>query len=272
MLAPLGKGSAITPPMTLPGLVADYDNTGLGMLYNTCRSVASGTYGYDLTEFDFTYVCTAGAPAADYAGLAFVGGVGFHLANSSWGSAVACHEFGHNLGLNHAHFWDTGARSTIGNGQNVEYGDNNDPMGGGGSPNTYNSRYKNYLGWIHDTDVADLAVTGSGLYRLYCFDLDTSVGLRGLKFARDASQNYWLNFRQRKTNKKALMNGAQLLWTGNGNQGSYLLDVRLKGNADDNAIIIGQTFSEVSKGFHVTPVGKGHTFPESLDVRVNIGS
>ncbi len=271
-LAPLGKGSAITPPMLLPGVVADYDDTGLGALYNNSRTAASTTYGYDLAQFDFTYVCTGGRPAAGYAGLAFVGGVGFHLANSYWDSAVSVHEFGHNLGLNHAHFWDTGARSIIGSGQNVEYGDNNDPMGGGGSPNAYNSRYKNYLGWIRDTDVVDLNIAGSGLYRLYAFDLDNSVGLRGLKFARDGSQNYWLNFRQRKTNKKSLMNGAQLLWTGNGNQGSYLLDVRLKGNADDNAIVIGRTFSDVAEGYHVTPIGKGRTFPESLDVRVNIGS
>lgn len=271
-LAPLGKGSAITPAMLLPGLVAEYDDTGLGKLYNTCRDVARTNFNYDLSQFDFTYVCTGGRPAASYAGLAFVGGVGFHLANSYWDAAVASHEFGHNLGLNHAHFWDTSLGSIIGAGQNVEYGDNNDPMGGGGSPNSYNSRYKNYLGWIPDADIVDLNAAGSGLYRLYAFDLDNSVGLRGLKFARDGSQNYWLNFRQRKTSKKALMNGVQLLWTGNGNQGSYLLDVRLKGNADDNAIVIGRTFSDVAKGYHVTPVGKGHTLPESIDVRVNIGT
>jgi hypothetical protein len=271
MLAPLGRGSEVTPPMLLPGLVAEYDNTGLGKLYNTCRDVAQNTFGYDLTEFDFTYVCTAGAPAADYAGLAFVGGVGFHLANSYWDPAVSCHEYGHNLGLNHAHFWDTGLRSMIGSGVNVEYGDNNDPMGGGGSPNSYNSRYKNYLGWILDSDIADLNVRGSGVYRLYAFDLDNSVGLRGLKFRRNASQNYWINFRQRKTSKKALMNGVQTLWTGNGNEGSYLVDVNLKGSADDNAVVIGRTFGDPGLQFYFTPLGKGHTFPESMDVRVNLG-
>jgi len=252
--------------------VADYDDQGLSKLYPTCRDVASTNYGYDLSQYDFFYVCTAGSPAASYAGLAYVGGVGFHLANSYWDPAVSVHEFGHNLGLNHAHFWDTQAKSIIGSGQNVEYGDNNDPLGGGGNPNQYNSRYKNYLGWIDDTDVADLNVTGSGIYRLYCFDQDVGTGLRGLKFTRNASQNYWLNFRQRKTSKPALMNGVQLLWTGSGNQGSYLLDVRLKGNADDNAIVIGRTFSDPAAGFHVTPVGKGHTWPESMDLVVNVGS
>jgi hypothetical protein len=271
VLAPLGKGSDITPSMTLPGLVAEYDNTGLGKLYTTCLNVAQSSYGYDLAKYDYTYVCTAGRPAADYAGLAFVGGVGFHLANSYWDAATACHEFGHNLGLNHAHFWDTDLKSVIGDGVNVEYGDRNDPMGGGGSPNSYNSRYKNYLGWIVESDVADLNVLGSGQYRLYAFDLDNSSGLRGLKFRRNASQNYWIESRQRKTGNKALQNGVQLLWTGNGNEGSYLLDVRLKGNSDNNAIVIGQTFSDLGLNLHVTPLRLGHTLPESIDVRVNVG-
>lgn len=271
VLAALGKGSDITPPMTLPGLVAQYDNTGLDKLYNTCKDVASGTFGYDLAKYDFLYVCTDSKPAASYCGLAFVGGVGFHLANKCWDPAVASHEFGHNLGLNHAHFWDTSLQSTIGDGQNVEYGDGNDPMGGGGSPNQYNSRYKNYLGWIKDTDIVDLNTAKSGTYRLYCFDLNEGSGIRGLKFRRNASQNYWINFRQRKTDKKALVNGVQLLWTGNGNEGSYLLDVRLKGNADDNAVVIGRTFSDPSLDFNFTPIRKANTYPESIDVVVNVG-
>ncbi len=141
-LAPLGQGSDITPAMTLPGLVADYNNEGLGKLYQGCKDAAQNDHGYNLSQYDFLYVCTDSKPAASYCGLAYVGGVGFHLANSCWDAAVSSHEFGHNLGLNHAHFWDTKARSIIGDGQNVEYGDNNDPMGGGGSPNQYNSRYK----------------------------------------------------------------------------------------------------------------------------------
>ena len=271
VLAPLGKGSDITPAMTLPGLVAEYDNTGLGKLYQTCQDVARDTFGYDLTEYDFLYVCTDGKPAASYCGLAYVGGVGFHLANRCFDAAVSSHEFGHNLGLNHAHFWDTALKSAIGDGQNVEYGDNNDPMGGGGSPNQYNSRYKNYLGWIKDSDIVDLNAAGSGTYRLYSFDGSVGIGVRGLKFRRNANQNYWLNFRQRKTSKKALMNGVQLLWSGNGNEGTYLLDVRLKGNADDNAIVIGRTFSDPSIDFHFTPIGKANTYPEAIDIVVNSG-
>ncbi|HWN95324.1 MAG TPA: Ig-like domain-containing protein, partial [Methylomirabilota bacterium] len=138
-------------------------------------------------------------------------------------------------------------------------------MGGGGDPNQFNSRYKNYLGWITNTDITTIPSVGLNRYRLYCFDLDYSVGLRGLRFVR-GSDNYWLNFRQRKTTKAALMNGVQLLWTGNGNQGSYLLDVRLKGDADNNAVVIGRTFTDTNLNFHFTPIGKGNTYPQSIDV------
>ncbi len=272
VFAPLRQGSDISPEILMPGSVSSY-SAGLGSTFTAIKNVARTNYGLDEADYDFEYYVTSNRPAASYAGLGNVGGPGFHLANGYFGAATAGHEFGHNLGLNHAHFWDSGAQSIIGAGQNVEYGDNNDPMGGGGNPNQYNSRYKNFLGWIPDSDIVDLNVLGSDRYRLYAFDLDSSTsGWRGLKFARSVSQNYWLNFRQRKTDKPALLNGVQLLWTGNGNQGSYLLDVRLKGDADDNAIVVGRTFSDPALGLHVTPVGKGHTYPESMDVVVHTGS
>jgi hypothetical protein len=267
VFAPLRRGSDISPEILMPGSVTSY-SSGLGSIFTAIKDVARTNYGMDSANYDFVYYVTGSRPSASYAGLGFVGGVGFHLANGYFDAATASHEFGHNLGLNHAHFWDTASQSIIGNGQNVEYGDGNDPMGGGGDPNQYNSRYKNYLGWIPGADVADLNTTGSGLYRLYCFDLDYSVGLRGLKFRRSGSQNYWINFRQRKTSKPSLMNGVQLLWTGNGNEGSYLLDAQLRGGSDDNAIVIGRTFTDLSLKFHVTPVGKGNTFPQSIDVMI----
>ena len=63
-MAAVPSSAALTPSMPLPGLAADYDNTGLGKLYQTSRVVAATSYGYDLTKYDFTYVCTAAKPAA----------------------------------------------------------------------------------------------------------------------------------------------------------------------------------------------------------------
>jgi len=270
--APLGEGSDMTPDMLIPGDVDSYEaglGSGAGQAWQAVRDVARTNYSYDLTQYDFLYYVTTDQPSADYCGLGFVGGVGFHLANSCFSASVSAHEFGHNLGLNHAHFWDTALQSIVGSGQNVEYGDSTDPMGGGGDPNQFGSRYKNYLSWITNSDIATIPATGSNFYRLYCFDLDYSVsGLRGLRFANTTptSDYYWLQFRQRRTSAPALMNGAQLLWTDNGGGSSYLLDVRLKGSASDNAIVIGRTFSDTNLNFHVTPIGKGNTYPESLDI------
>jgi len=129
IFAGLGQGSDVTPMMKLPGVAADYDNTGLGKLYDTCRGVAQTNYGFNLGQYDFFYVVTGGQPAAGYAGLGFVRGVGFHLANGYFGAGTASHEYGHNLGLNHANFWSTLGKTLIGTGNSVEYGDGNDPMG-----------------------------------------------------------------------------------------------------------------------------------------------
>ena len=70
------------------------------------------------------------------------------------------------------------------------------------------------------------------------------------------------------------MSGAGLRWAQNGNQKSQLLDTT-PGSTDgknDAALVIGRTFSDKRRGIHITPVGKGGTSPESLDVVVNLGS
>ena len=273
VFAGLGQGSDVTPIMLLPGNASAYDNTGLGKLYETCKAVAQTNYGYNLAQYDFFYVVTGAKPAASYAGLGFVRGVGFHLANGYYGAGTASHEYGHNLGLNHANFWSTLGKTIIGAGNSVEYGDGNDPMGGGGgSPQHYGSRYKNYLTWVPDSDVAAVSVVNSGTYRLYALDQsEVPGGYRGLRITRSGSQNYWVQFRRRFSGK-SLQNGVELLWTGNGNQSSLLLDTRLKDSSGDNGVAIGRTFSDTSLGIHITPVGKAHTYPESMDVTVNVGS
>ena len=185
---------------------------------------------------------------------------------------MSSHELGHNFGLNHANAWDTGGLSVLGAGSNVEYGDSFDTMGNSTAGRRhFNTRYKNYLNWLPTTQVK--IVTASGNYRLFAHDATNAATTRAVRIARNAQTNYWLEFRQKFTDRPALMDGVGLRWARSGNQQSLLLDVT-PGSADgknDSALLIGRTFSDRAAGIHITPLAKGRTIPESLDLQVNLG-
>lgn len=266
IIAPVGEGSDITPTMRLPNEVESYQN--MGTLLGACRAAATAL-GYDMNKYDFYFVCTAGKPTASFAGLGYVGGVGFWLANRYWDVRTGAHEFGHNLGLGHANWWNTSGSSMLGAGTSEEYGDPFDTMGGSGGGNLHFSSFsKNKLGWIPDADCP--TVSTGGFYRLYAHDDPRASGVRGLRFRRSGG-DYWMEFRQRFTGNRALMNGLAFRWVGGS---TTLLDATpgSSGNKDDHPLVIGRTFSDRKLGLHVTPIGKGRTYPESLDLMVYVGN
>ena len=270
IIAPVGQGTDITPVMRMSENAAAYDNAGLSKLYPEARDVAETNFNYDLDKYDFCFVCTGGKPAYGYAGLGYVGGVGYHLANSYFNVRTSAHEFGHNLGLGHANWWDTGGQSTIGPGSNEEYGDPIDTMGGsGGGIRHFSASFKNRLGWIPNGDA--ITVTASGLYRLHAHDIATApIGLRALRLNRSSGDPYWIEFRQLWTDYKALMNGINFRWAGGS---SELLDMNpgSAGGKYDHSLTIGRTFSDPALNYHITPLRKANTYPESIDVAINIG-
>jgi hypothetical protein len=270
--ARLGAGSDYTPVFRMPHNASYY---GTNNYYDTLRSdarSAATTAGYTLGSFDRDLICFGAIPGWSWAGLGYIGAAGVWLRNS-FSTGVAAHELGHNCGLNHANFWDTSGQSVIGSGISVEYGDSFDTMGAASAGNNhFNARYKSYLNWLVAADVQ--AISSSGIYRIFAHDNTNSAGIRALKIARDASTNYWVEFRQKFTSNKWLMNGAGIRRAQNGNQRSELLDTT-PGSADgknDSAVVIGRTFSDTQGGIHVTPIGKGGTSPESLDIVVNLGT
>ena len=271
IIAPVGKGSDITPVMRMANNASFYDNKGLSDLYPEARNVAQSVHGYDLSKYDFFFVCTGGRPSYGYAGLGYVGGVGYHLANSYFDVRTSAHELGHNLGLSHANWFDTAGRSTIGAGSNEEYGDPFDTMGGsGGGSRHFSASFKNRLDWIPASDA--LTVTASGTYRLHAHDITTApVGLRAIRLNRSGGDPYWVEFRQLWTANKALMNGVNIRRAGGSSQ---LLDMTPGSSAgkDDHSLIIGRTFSDVGNSVHVTPLRKGNTHPESIDLQINVGA
>jgi hypothetical protein len=264
-------GSDFTPVFRMPQPAAYY---GTNDYYNQLRSEArnaAATAGYTLTNYHLDVICMGPVPGFGWAGLGYVGSAGSWLRNN-FSTGVAAHELGHNYGLNHANFWNTSGASIIGPGSSSEYGDSFDTMGAASAGNNhFNARYKHYLNWLTTNEV--VTATTNGTYRIVCHDNAAATGIRGLKIIKNSSTNYWVEFRQKFNGNQWLMNGAGLRWAQNGNQKSQLLDTT-PGSTDgktDSALVIGRTFSDLGAGIHITPIGKGGTTPESLDVVVNLG-
>jgi hypothetical protein len=265
-----GDGSDITPTFRLSQPAAYYGTNGNYNKLRTEARTAAATAGYDVASYDRDLICFGAVPNLNWSGLAFVGASGVWLHNN-FSTGVTAHELGHNLGLNHANFWDTSGQSVIGPGSNIEYGDLYDTMGAStGSSKHFNVRNKAYLNWLKTNEWIN--VTTNGRYRIFAHDSSDATGLRGLRIVKNSNTNYWLEFRQKISNKW-LLAGAGLRRAQNGNQQSQLLDTTpgsLNGK-NDSCIAIGATFSDRIAGIHITPVAKGGTVPESLDVVVNIG-
>ncbi len=266
--------TTVTPLITMPfprnwygGFVAGY------------AAVEARNHGFDYRDFDL-WVARSNVGGS----YAAVGGRGAHLNTSSVGAA--CHELGHNYGLLHANGWLTANESVIGPGTNAEYNDPFDRMGGGGSldpANHFNACSKNLLGWLTDDNV--LTAAASGTYRVHAFDREApKPGTYGaIRIRKDAYQDwlygrdYWFAFRERPRTpgNPWLAEGLDCHWDPweESNGGTQILDMT-PGSPNgfrDAPLLIGRTFTDPAAGIHVTPIGKGRTSPESIDVVVNLG-
>jgi len=266
---PLGEGSAVTATLRMPKTAKEYGATDASVLRTDARNAAKAA-GFVLTAYDLDLICFGNVPGFAWAGLGYVGAPGCWIrASFDTAGGVPGHELGHNYGLNHANYWDTsGAGATVSTGSNVEYGDTFDTMGNAGAGRRhFNARNRAALNWLVPAGVRTL--TTNGIYRVFAVDATNATGIRALKVARNNRTNYWYEFRQRFTDNRWLMSGLGVRWARSDNNDQSLLLDTTPGSADgknDSAVVIGSTFSDPVADIHITPVGKGGTVPESLDV------
>ena len=271
----LGEGSAVTATLRLPRANADYSALDPSKLREEARSVAAAA-GYVLNNYDFDVICFKSVAGYGWSGLGYVGAPGAWVQDAfDEAGGVFCHELGHNFGLNHANFWDTGGESVIGSkGNDVEYGDSFDTMGNATAGRRhFNARNKAYLNWIRGTSELQTLST-SGTFRLFAHDMTNNSGLRALKVIKDAKTNYWFEYRARFADNRWMSNGIGIRRARSDSaRQSQLLDTTA-GSSDgknDSPLVVGRTFSDPVAGIHVTPIQLNSTVPPSVDVVFNRG-
>ncbi|MEM7392036.1 MAG: PKD domain-containing protein, partial [Verrucomicrobiota bacterium] len=273
-VAPEGEGSDIVL-VTLTNNAAVYDGDH-GRVRNESQADAVAQ-GYDLSQYDFRVFFTGGQPAFPWCGLGTVGGGNPWSMVRCLNVGVTMHELGHNIGLLHGNYWDTDDESAMGPGQNAEYGDSFDVMGGAGSGGHHSVKFKRQVGWVYDEDYPTISTNGR--YRVFTLDNVDTFGIRGLRYQPTQSLTWshddvFLEFRQNFTGNAWLMNGLGVRWGYSGGGGrSQLVDTTpgSENNKNDSAVVLGRTFADVDSEVYITPVRFGNTYPESIDVQVNFG-
>ncbi len=266
-------GSAMTPVLRMPNTAAYYGSVDASILRTAARSAATAK-GYVLSSYDFDLTCMGAVPGFGWAGLGYIGAPGVWIRSAFDASGgVPAHELGHNLGLFHANYWDTGGQSVTGAGASVEYGDPFDTMGNAtAGQRHFNVRSKNFLDWLPNTYVKNVTTTGT--YRVFAMDSTNGpTSVRALTIRYNLKTNYWIDVRQKFPSNQWLRNGVGLRWGRTDASPTLLLDTT-PGSADgknDSAVVVGRTYSDRALGVHVTPIAKGGTDPIWVDVAVRFG-
>ena len=255
--------ATVTPLIVLPQTLAwyiakDSEVDGLGTMQSQARAEAR-KLGYDPGQYNCIIVRVNGGLRS---GASWGGGDSVWL---GWGGMdVINHECGHSLGRSHANYWQTSDGTAYGNGQNQEYGNSFDVMGGGGGYGAhYNTISKRALGWLPDSYVH--FPKGNGVFRLYAYDQpQLEEGKRyALNVAKDSIRGYNLEYHPAKVQDQALV-----IYSGMGSNAGHLLDTTpgSSGGKNDGGIQIGRTYSDPESDQHFTVLSKNDTSPASLDI------
>ncbi|MDQ3812471.1 MAG: PKD domain-containing protein, partial [Armatimonadota bacterium] len=272
------KTTVVPAVMRMPQASTWYtSNNYYGPLLTDARNAALAL-GYTASNYDLEVLAFKRLPGWSWAGLGSVGYKNVWL-NGYFDARVTAHELGHNYGAWHAGYLQTTDGSPIsgagnsGAGTFIEYGNPFDVMGQGQVPTGhFNNWFKNYIDWIPASGIQN--ITTDGTYRIQAQDNPASNGVRGLKIVRDETFHYWIEFRQAFTGNSYAMDGAFINFGFTHPSHSWLLDMTPNSpdGVTDAPLMIGRTFSDPYYNIHITPIGKGGTSPETLDVVVKFGA
>jgi len=261
--------TTVTPVVRMPQPQSFYFSDP-GSLFKDAETAARSA-GFDPDNFNLDIFAMSRSPGFGYSGVANVGARGSAL-NGVFDLRVTAHELGHNYGLLHANLWRTFDGSIIGPGNNVEYGNPFDVMGGGFDLRAhFSAHYKRRLNWLTDENVQ--VITQDGVYRVFAHDSTTTGGIRALKVRKNSDKNYWLEFRQLLTDIPQTMSGAIITWdyrSRNFREVQILDTTPATTTVMDAPLQIGSVFNDDENRIRITVLGKGNTTPESLDVRVEL--
>ncbi len=282
------SGSKITA-WGAPGSLADDARAKARAIGSTNGQAAL----YESANYDFDVIATG-----VYPGQAGASSDGGHAVIAFNYFTALPHELCHCLGLQHANGYSRATYySPVKSGSYFynAYGDVYCLMGWKENSRTatpppdrdVNTFFKYELGWLTTSNI--VTPTNSGTYRIHAFDQGSVDAGKNyaMRIARDASYTYWFDFRQAITNlpdakwsqgglevhfgaeSARSSSGATVLW-------DMTPDSRGPTNATfatmhDAPLQIGRTYSDADANLHVTPIKKGVTAPESLDVVVNFG-
>lgn len=244
---------------------------------------AAQAAGLDLTGYDHVaFVLDSPDRGCWYGGWAYIGGQASVTlwAGDSGTRAVAQHELGHNLGLNHANALvctaadgrPTPVEEPGGSCAAQEYGDPFDAMGDTWNQMQFSANYKARLGWIPPSRVT--TVTASGTYTLAPSETPTDQA-QDLRVPLPSGEYYDLDLRQpygeawdaKVSRYPALMNGVEIRRATDA--GTSLVDTTPGDGHDDAALQVGRTFTDAAAGVSVRTESVG---PAGAVVRVELGT
>jgi PKD repeat protein len=236
--------------------------------------------GIDLSSNETVCVFFTRIPGLTLAGYASIGGEKMWL-HDTVSPYVILHELGHNYGSYHAHSWNVSGSDPVDpSGVHEEYGDILDIMGTGRPPaGHFHVQNKLEVQWLGPENVG--VVTNSGTYRSYRGDHPltdpVSARRRGLRMDKGGTNDYWVGYRQLFSEYESFGRGTYVLWQQPNAEGypkSHLLDMMpgSAGGKQDGGLALGQTYSDLAAGIHLTPAARGGQTPDEwIDVTVNLG-